>query len=150
MPRDVWSEDRAQRTMVLQERSDAVANDRTPAIAALEPMPADDAPTFVLLRRVSDGWLEAKLPDEAVDLIASGEFRPFTATEGMTDSGTLCCQADPEWVAFRRKERITALLTQQAREELEVMAAQIAAMRVEELDALESSLMLADSLGDQP
>ena len=80
-------------------------------------------------------------------LIASGEYRPFMATEGMHRQRQSVCQADPEWVEFGRKERITVVVTQQAREEMEAMAARIASMRVEELEALESSVMQADSVG---
>ena len=39
MPRDVWSEDATERSVALQERSDAVAADTTPTINALEPLP---------------------------------------------------------------------------------------------------------------
>jgi hypothetical protein len=148
MPKDVWSEDANERSIALQERSDAVAADTTPSINALAPLEPDLQ--RVLVRRVADGWLEAKLPDEAVALIASGGYRPFMATEGYTDSGTLCCQADPEWVEFSRKERITALVTQQAREEIDVMTARVALMTDEEVDALEASLAQADSSELQP
>ena len=106
-----------QREIALQERSDAVAADTTPSINALAPLEPD--PKLVLVRRVSDGWLEAKLPDEAADLIASGEYRPFTATEGYSDNGALSCQADPEEVEAARKERIAALAKLRSSEAVE-------------------------------
>jgi hypothetical protein len=148
MNRGIWSEDRVQREIALQERSDAVAADTTPSINALAPLEPD--PQVVLVRRVADGWLEAKLPDEAAALIASGEYRPFMATEGYSDNGALSCQADPEWVEFGRKERVTAMLTQQARADMDAMTASVSFMSDAELDALESSLMQADSLEVQP
>jgi hypothetical protein len=148
MPKDIWSEDRVQRAIALQERSDAVAADTMPSINALAPL--EPNPKLVLVRRVSDGWLEAKPPGEAAALIASGEYRPFMATEGYSENGALSCQADPEWVEFGRKERITALMTQLAREEMDVMTARISVMSDDEIDALESSLMQSGSLEVQP
>jgi hypothetical protein len=139
VPKDVWSEDANERSIALQERSDAAAADTTPSINALAPL--EPVSQVVLVRRVADGWLEAKRPDEATALIASGEYRPFTATEGYTDSGTLCCRADPEWVEFGRRERITAVVAQQARADMEEMTACISVMSDEEIDALEASVM---------
>jgi hypothetical protein len=148
MSKDIWSEDRVQRAIALQERSDAVANDTTPSINALAPLEPD--PQLVLVRRVADGWLEAKLPEHAADLIASGEYRPFLATEGYNENGALSCQADPEWVEFGRRERIRAVVAQQARANVDTMTARITVMRDEELDALASALVWAGSLEVQP
>ena len=147
MGRDVWSEDPNERARALQQRSDAVAYDRTPTINALAPLESD--PELVLVRRVSDGWVDAKFPDEAAILIASGEYRPFEATESHTAHGTLTNQADPEWVEYGRKERIQALTNLQARREervkvesdIEAMAARIAALSEEEQARLEAELI---------
>ena len=110
MPKDGWSEDRVQREIALQERSDAVAADTTPTINALAPLPnqmPDAGAGPARLGRLVGG----QVPREAAALIASGDYRPFMATEGYTDSGPSRCQADPEWVEFGRKERVTLRLT---------------------------------------
>jgi hypothetical protein len=132
MPKDVLSEDRVQRAIALQERSEAVANDTTPR--------PEDIRELVLVRRVSDGWLEAKLPDEAADLIASGEYRPFEPTEGYTGNGALSCQADSEWVEVGRTERIAALAKLRSTEAIERVIddelSRLADLSDEELDRL--------------
>lgn len=141
MPKDVWSEDAVQRSIALQERSDAVAYDTTPR--------PEDIPKLVLVRRVSDSWVEAKLPDEAADLIASGDYRPFKATEGFTENGTLCCQADPEEVEFGRRERVAALARlmsgdeqeRSIQDDLSVVETRIRSMSEEEIHRLEQSLI---------
>jgi hypothetical protein len=138
MPKDVWSEDRVQRAIALQERSDAVAQDTTPSTDPFALL--DDSSQLVLVRRVSDGWLEAKLPDEAADLIASGEYRPFVPTEGYTGNGALSCQADPEWVEVGRTERIAALAKLRSSDDIERVVqdelARLADLSDEELDRL--------------
>ena len=141
MGRDVWSEDPGERAMALQQRSDAVAYVRTPG--------PEDVPELALVRRVSDGWVDAKFPDEAAILVASGEWRPFEATESHNAHGTLTCQADTKYVEQGNKERIQALTNLQARREervkveseMEAMAARIAALSEEELQALEGELV---------
>ena len=143
MSKDVWSEDRVQREIALQQRSDAVANDRMPSINALAPQEQD--PKVVLVRRVSDGWLEAKFPDEAERLIQSGDYRPFAATDGVTENGTLCCQADPEDVEYSRKERIRAIVLARARADMDAMAIHIAGLSDEEIREMEQSLVGAQS-----
>jgi hypothetical protein len=134
----LW-DDPVKESVKLQERSEASESDR---VKGIDPFtPPDDGPERVLVRRVTNGWLEAKRPDEAAALIASGEYRPFMATEGYTENGTVCCQADREWVEYGRRERIRALVVQRARADMDAMAASISFLTDEEIDALESSLI---------
>ena len=131
-----------QRAIALQERSDAVAHDTTPSTDPFAPL--DDGSPLVLVRRVSDGWLEAKLPDEAADLIASGEYRPFEPTEGYTGNGALSCQADSEWVEVGRKERIAAMARLRSGDDIERVVqdelSRLAGLTDEELDRLSADL----------
>jgi hypothetical protein len=144
MPKDVWSEDRSERAIVLQQRSDAVANDTTPtinALARLEPYPKLGG---VLLRRVSDRRVIHREVAEAERLIASGEYRPITPSEGYSENGALSCQADPEDVEFGRKERIAALARLRSGDDLERVVQEeltrLAGLTDEELDRLSADL----------
>jgi hypothetical protein len=148
-PKDIWEMDRIQREVVLQKRSDAVAQDRTPTIHAMAPMEPDPKPEGVLVRRVSDGWVTLADDGDAADLIASGEYRPLVADGRWNENGTLTSGADPEEIEFARKEHTAALARLLSTEEMErsvqddfaAVESRIRSMNDEEREALEKTLV---------
>lgn len=146
---DFWSADVSERALALQERSDAVAQDKTKSIPALGPLEPIPPLQGVLLRRASDLLVVLVDDDEAERLMASGEYRPVVADDRWSESGTLSCQADPHEVEYARKEKIQALaklmsLHEQQRgvqDTIEAVETRVASMSDEEVEALQAELI---------